>query len=205
MYSSLPFFVLGFHGCDRSVCDTIVNGRDRLRPSVNDYDWLGNGIYFWENDPDRALQYATSLQKHPERTKVRIAEPAVLGAIIDVGHCLNLVQSKDLQVVRAAYELFRASQEMAKQPLPANKPISEEGDLLLRKLDCAVIETLHAFNKENSRPAYDSVRGVFWEGSDLYPNAGFKEKNHIQICVRNVNCIKGYFTPLTADSAFPVP
>jgi len=30
-----------------------------------------------------------------------------------------------------------------------------------------------------------------WEN----PGAGFKEKNHIQICVRNRNCIKGYFLP----------
>ena len=43
------------------------------------------------------------------------------------------------------------------------------------------------------------MRGVFWEGEDLYENAGFKEKNHIQICVRNSNCIKGFFIPREAD------
>ncbi len=205
MYSSLPFFVLGFHGCDISVCRTIVNGHDKLHPSANDYDWLGNGIYFWENDPDRALEYAISLQKYPKRTKVKITEPAVLGAIIDVGHCLNLVESGALQLVKAAYDLFKTSEDKAGHPLPVNKPIGQDGDLLLRKLDCAVVEALHAYRRKTDQRPYDSVRGVFWEGQDLYPNAGFKEKNHIQICVRNVNCIKGYFTPLTADSAFPVP
>ena len=41
--------------------------------------------------------------------------------------------------------------------------------------------------------SYDTVRGAFWEGEELYPNAGFKEKNHVQIVVRNQESIKGYF------------
>ncbi|SEK41780.1 hypothetical protein SAMN05421740_101809 [Parapedobacter koreensis] len=44
---------------------------------------------------------------------------------------------------------------------------------------------------------FDSVRGVFWEGNPLYPTAGFREKDHIQICIRNIDCIKGYFLPLS--------
>jgi hypothetical protein len=131
--------------------------------------------------------------------------PPSFGAIIDLGHCLNLIEAKSLGIVKAAYELFKNTQEKAGLPLPKNKPIGDERDLLLRKLDCAVIETIHAYNKEKGHLDYDSVRGVFWEGSDLYPNAGFKEKNHIQICVRNVNCIKGYFIPLEADPGYSLP
>ncbi len=67
MYSSLPSFVLGFHGCDESVSKKIINGGDILKPSNNDYDWLGNGIYFWENDPYRALEYAKHLQEKPQK------------------------------------------------------------------------------------------------------------------------------------------
>jgi len=57
--------------------------------------------------------------------------------------------------------------------------------LLLRELDRA----------DAKLPSYDSVKGVFTEGEELYNNAGFKEKDHIQICIRNPNCIKGYFLP----------
>ena len=42
---------------------------------------------------------------------------------------------------------------------------------------------------------YDSVRGIFLEGNAIYPDSGILEKTHIQICVRNPNCIKGYFAP----------
>ena len=45
----------------------------------------------------------------------------------------------------------------------------------------------------------------FWEGADLYPGAGFKEKNHIQIAIINPNCIKGFFLPRQSDSKYPIP
>jgi hypothetical protein len=72
----------------------------------------------------------------------------------------------------------------------------------LRDLDCAVFETIHKIRKEENDPVYDSIRGVFWEGEELYPNAGFREKDHIQICIRNPNCIKGYFLPRQLDKRF---
>ena len=37
---------------------------------------------------------------------------------------------------------------------------------------------------------------MFIEGRDLYENASFKEKKHIQIAIRNHNCIKGFFIPI---------
>jgi len=77
----------------------------------------------------------------------------------------------------------------------------------MRYLDCAVIEMVHklrepgtgALSKLHPKPyvkPYDTVRGAFWEGNALYPGAGFKEKNHVQICVRDTDCIKGYFRVL---------
>ncbi len=86
--------------------------------------------------------------------------------------------------------------------MPDNKIIGNTKDLLLRELDCAVIETLHQIRKNEGLPMFDSIRGVFWEGESLYPNAGFREKDHIQICIRNPNCIKGYFLPRAKDSKF---
>ena len=42
---------------------------------------------------------------------------------------------------------------------------------------------------------FDTVYGYFQEGKDAFPDSGIKEKSHIQVCVRNPNCIKGYFLP----------
>ena len=104
MYSVRGNLILAFHGCDRSVRDKIVSNPDKsLKPSENSFDWLGHGIYFWENNPTRALEYARHLKKNPKRSKHPIKEPAVLGAIINLGYCLDLVDSESLQLVKQGY------------------------------------------------------------------------------------------------------
>lgn len=197
---------MGFHGCDETVRDKVVSRMgELLKPSENDYDWLGHGIYFWENNYERALQYANNIKKNPGRSKQQISKPSVLGAVIDLGHCLDFLDSEYLELLKVGYDFLRESTKKLKLPIPENKPVGKAGDLLLRHLDCAVIQVVHQINEVLKKPAFDSVRGVFFEGEDLYPNAGFKEKNHIQIAVRNINCIKGFFIPRELDPDQPKP
>lgn len=197
MYSSQPSFILGFHGCDQGLAEKVIRGQEHLEQSTNDYDWLGHGIYFWENDPERALLFA---QETACRKNKGVQSPAVIGAVIDLGYCLNLVESENLTLLKNGYELLVAASASQNDPLPANSD-----DLLLRHLDCAVIETVHQSREEEDEKSFDSVRAVFWEGKDLYPNAGFKEKNHIQVCIRNPNCIKGFFRVRDLDEDYPIP
>ena len=199
MYSTLPHFVLGFHGCDKSVADEIISHSSKhLERSTNEYDWLGHGIYFWENNPARALEYAAFLKGHPERIskgKKPIKTPAVVGAIIDLGYCLNLLEAHSLDVVKQGYSSLHELRKSSGLGMPQNIGAKGNKELLLRNLDCAVIEAVHAFNKGVGKPDYDTVRGMFIEGKPIYKGAGIYDKSHIQICVRNQNCIKGYFHP----------
>jgi len=66
----------------------------------------------------------------------------------------------------------------------------------MRHRDCIVIQYIHALQEESECPLFDSVKGLFQEGPNVYPGAGFKKKTHVQICVRNRSCIKGYFRPI---------
>ncbi len=202
MYSKRSGLILGFHGCDKVLRDNIVSKKGIvLNPSNNKYDWLGNGIYFWENNQERALQFAKDLKHNPpEGKKNLITEPAVLGVILDLGFCLDLMDSEYLKVLKESYNFLCESHKKYGKIIPEN--IVKNGELLLRNLDCAVIETTHQLNAELGNEDYDSVRGVFFEGEDLYENAGFKEKNHIQIAIRNPNCIKGYFIPRELDKRY---
>lgn len=201
LYSTRPSLVLGFHGCDASVAKEVINGGS-LKASTNDYDWLGHGIYFWENDYDRALDWAKQLSK---RQPDKIQTPAVVGAIIDLGSCLDLINSHYISELKDAYKLLCQASQLNNKTIPKNTLKNKNGDFLLRRLDCAVIQVVHWRNKHDNNFSYDSVRAVFWEGNRIYQNAGFREKNHIQICVRNPNCIKGYFLPRHSDSHFPNP
>jgi hypothetical protein len=58
-----PFTVIGFHSCDKEVGLKVLNGEDDLLPSQNSWDWLGEGVYFWEQNPLRAMEYAQASAK----------------------------------------------------------------------------------------------------------------------------------------------
>ena len=200
-YELLSSFLLGFHGTDEATADAILAKNHHLSPSENDYDWLGHGIYFWEYSPLRAFQFAQEKFKWQKRNE----KIAVIGAIIDPGHCLNLLDAQGLSFLPAAYQaLLEARGGLAF--LPQN---GDGKQLWQRSLDCAVINTVHEIRNltqspewlgqhpgSKPLPAYDSVRGAFQEGGPVYPGARIEKKNHIQICVRNTDCIKGYFRPI---------
>jgi hypothetical protein len=190
MYPSRPGLLIGFHGCEQSVRDNIVEGQSMLKASENGYDWLGIGFYFWENNYDRALDFA----KNPPGKK-KFKKPSVLGAVIDLQYCLDLLDTHFINFVRDSYNNLVSSADTTGFKLPINKPVTGKKDFLIRELDCAVIENLHAMQRQIQLKPFDSVRGVFVEGEELYPGAGFHDKNHIQICIRNPNCIKGFFIP----------
>ena len=139
LYKRLPGLVLGFHGCDESVGKAVINGEHlHLKSIQNSYDWLGTGIYFWENDPLRALEFAEDAVRNKHLTAGKVTKPFVVGAVLDPGPRLNM----------------------------------------------------------RERSALTSVRAMFPEGEALFDGAGFQSKSHIQIAVRNPNCIKGYFRPM---------
>lgn len=201
MYTTRPGLVLGFHGCDKSLVDKVLTGDKTLKNSDNEYDWLGHGVYFWENSVSRAFEFAQFLKDHPRKSRSPIEKPAVIGAIINLGYCLDLLDYSNLQLLKSAYEVLKISHDASN--FPQNIKIGELKELMLRDLDCAVIETLHKIMEKEEKRKFDSVKGVFFEGAELYPGAGFREKDHIQICIRNPNCIKGFFKPRRLSNKYP--
>lgn len=201
MYSSLPNIVIGFHGCDQSVFEKILYKHEPFKPSMNSYDWLGHGMYFWEQNLERAWEWAKSGQTNP---KLHIDKPAVIGAVINLGFCLNLLDSHSIQILKNQYDILKTEMSIAGKPMPKNENFKDNKDLLLSYLDCAVIQNLHTDRKDNGQQEYDSVRGVFLEGNPIYETSGFMEQSHIQLCIRNPNCIKGFFAPQEIDTTWKI-
>jgi len=184
-------FVLGYHGCDEATGEDVLAGRSALNASNEQYDWLGPGIYFWESDPKRAFEWA--------KWKVacgRYTKPFVIGAVIDLGTCLDLMSRRSLETLVSAYESLKATHDAdpGLGPMPINRRAhSQDEDHLLRYLDCAVIRRLHGAMDDADQPFFETVRGLFTEGRELFPGSGFYQKTHVQIAVRHPDNIKGYF------------
>lgn len=175
-------FVLAYHGCEKKVGEAVLSG-GQFKPSTNDYDWLGHGIYFWESNPGRAWAWAHE-KAAATRDSATPFDPLVVGAVIDLGSCLDLSTHDGIDIVRKAH------QGLVKM-LVANgsgMPVNSGG---AHRLDCAVMQ--YAIELKRPTEPIDSIRAVFQEGEPIYPSSRFQERTHIQICVVNPACIKGVF------------
>ena len=183
--------VLGYHGCSTpesvAFARSLFAGNAEIgdwEPSSNEYDWLGRGIYFWEHGPHRAREWANE-------------EGMVIGAVIQIGRCFDLTDINNTALLREAYENVVTLYESKSWKLPENKG----RDLKLRNLDCIVLnhflDTMDAALAESVSESfrYQTVRCPFEEGTEAFPGSMLRTQTHIQIAVRDPDCILGVFRP----------
>jgi len=179
--------VLAYHGCDASVARTLLAGGS-FKPSQNDYDWLGEGVYFWEFGYDRALQFA---KNHKARGKIK--KPTVVVAILQLGNCFDLMDTKFTDELPEAYKMLKRVHEAKGEKLPENSGPTNDNKWR-RKLDCAVLN-LYLKGLKDAGVTYDSVRCGFVEGRPAFEGSGIQRQSHVQIAVRTPSCIVGVFSP----------
>jgi hypothetical protein len=179
--------VVGYHGCLKPFADRVLSGElpvSEWQPSKNPYDWLGHGIYFWEHGPARARRWAE------EKAAKDGGEPAVIGALIQLGDCLDLTDEQNTANLTVAYNLVKSSYDAAGKALPINR--GPDGDLKGRKLDCLII---NYYLQEVSEMEYQTVRGVFREGAAVFDGSMIYRETHVQVAVVDPACILGVFHP----------
>lgn len=178
--------VIAYHGCDAKVAERLLRG-EPFRRSENNYDWLGAGVYFWEYGADRALRFAED-----QRRRGRVAEPAIVGAVLQLGKCFDLMDTRFTRELARAYEWHKARRLVSGKPLPVNS--GNVPDRKLRRLDCWVLNAY--FDSVTERgDKFDTVRCGFIEGDRAFPGSGIFQETHIQVAVRNSACIVGVFRP----------
>lgn len=185
--------VIAYHGCDARVADALISGATSFEKSRNNYDWLGEGIYFWEFGFDRALRFAEF-----QRRRGKVQTPAVIGAVVQLGRCFDLMDTRHTSELRDAYALFRRVKRAAGESLPKNR--GPTPDKLLRHRDCAVLNFYFRLLEDRAL-RYDSVRCAFTEGRPAFAGSGIRCQSHVQLAIRNPACIVGVFRPMIEVSA----
>jgi len=202
--------VLAFHGCDITTRDGLVRGEIKPRISSNAYDWLGDGLYFFEGDWSRALKLAKYSHAHPELllTRKPIATPAVVGAVLEVDRWLDLTTQTGIADFTRAAQAVAAGSAKNGMRLPVNKAAFDgDTDLLHRAFDKAACDLVHAFRKLVHTQAlqvqdtaaivasapYQAARGAFEQGGLVSDGSSICADTHIQVAVQDLSCIKGWF------------
>lgn len=169
--------VLGYHGCKSEVAEALIRGELAIRdwrPSRNVYDWLGEGIYFWEHAPERARTWGKA--------------SGVVGAVLQLGTCLDFTNVRYTALLGLAFQTVQARHREEKVQLPKNKGKR-------RDLDCLVINWLVATSEREQGIRFQTVRSTFLEGEPAFPTSGVLRESHIQIAVRDKSCVLGIFRP----------
>jgi hypothetical protein len=151
-YQAYHGLVLGFHGTDKKTAERVLAVKAELAPSTNEYDWLGHGVYFWEYSPARAWEFA-----HEKKRRGEIETPAVIGAVIAPGVCLNLLESSALAELKLAYDMIELDAKANGGRLPEN--VGGE-DLFKRYLDCAVVEMACRMRELSGAGPLSQVAGI---------------------------------------------
>lgn len=179
-----PILVLGYHGCTRATAEGVLCGKIKHLPlSTEKHEWLGDGVYFWEDSYDRALRWAEKKYGN---------DAAVVGAIILPGHCLDLTDSQCTTLLADYAVIFPADYlEKHKKQVPVNNVKNN-----FHPYDCALVNEYRAsWDKLHKRKKIDSVRGAFTEGARI-GDSSFSKLQHIQWAIVNPEkCILGYFRP----------
>jgi hypothetical protein len=162
--------VVAFHGTTVSEAERLVDGQS-FRPSSKSYEWLGTGVYFWEYASKQAWWWAKEVKKYKE--------PAVVGAMIRLGNCLDLLDPENVRSLRRTYDAILPTWRAQNATIPRNV-------LAKKGMDCAIVNYVYA-DSDTTATKIETSRGVFvptksakrvWPGSWIYDEA------HIQVCVR---------------------
>ena len=168
-HSPLP--ITGYHGTSLSNANAIL--ASTFRPSKNPYDWLGDGVYFFQDGLGRAWEWA--YENHGE-------EAAVIGAEIRLEDCLDMLDTTWTRVVSDAYNRFLHLYNQLGWELP----VQTSG---AHRLDREVINYLVGVLAERGI-TIRSVRSAFEEGRPVHRDSAFYQYSHVQIAVRDVDfCI----------------
>ena len=161
----------GFHGTSIESAERILTHGFRI--SRNDYDWLGDGAYFFQDAPTRAREWAV------ERFG---SSAAVIGAQIGLDGCIDLLDADWRVVLQVSYSdllerLRRQGRTLPRQTSGAHR------------LDREVVNHCAAL-LESRGTAVRSVRAAFVEGEPLFPGSALWSQAHVQIAVRNPAAIQ---------------
>jgi hypothetical protein len=163
---------IGYHGTSRTVAQIVL--RDGFRFSRNAYDWLGDGVYFFQDAPNRAREWAA--QRYG-------SDGVVIRSVIRLEDCLDLLDIQWNVFLEAAYTSLVDIAQQAGAQLPRQTSGAH-------RLDRAVVNHAVSFLAAQQGMPVRAVRGVFGGGQPVFPGSAILDRAHVQIAVRDASSIE---------------
>ena len=172
--STLALQALGYHGTTLEAAEKIVT--DGFRPSSNPWEWLGHGIYFWQDAPNRARDWA----KEWHASKGYNGPIAVVAAQIDLHNFVDLLDQVDMELVSEYAGKFESRMSELGSKLKNKYPV--------HRLDCAVFNFLTNVLSSKGR-VIRGYRAACVEGKRITTGSPIYDRSHVQLAVIDQDAI----------------
>jgi hypothetical protein len=171
----MAFSVYGYHGTSRENAESIL--RNGFRSSNSGGDWLGAGVYFWQDAPKRALEWAK--EKHPESPVVVIRS----SIRFEEGKTMDLLDTDWFPTLIKAYDEFLLQ-------FNRSVPTQDIKKSHIHALDHEFLNYISdVINKE--KPGKIAViRAAFTGGKPIFNSSAIHNLSHVQIAVKDNIYIK---------------
>jgi len=161
-----PIIVTGYHGTTVAQAQQILNGD--FTPSLNDWDWLGHSVYFWQDAPERAFRWAEQRIQRGELD----GTPTVVAARIRLASFIDLLDQRGMELLQDYAALY----------LQQNPDSGLENRRGANRLDCAV------FNVATNMVSWlggtvAGYRAAGVEGAALTAGSPIFDLSHVQLVV----------------------
>jgi hypothetical protein len=163
--------VKAYHAGELEEIDAFIKQRSGIRHSSSQGNWLGEGVYFWENDPVRA-----------EEWQLRRNKGAILECEIDTMFLLNLLVKNEHTI-----EFYDRARQIAENLTKTSNLRNQRGGKKFDLDNQVFREIQQSFQLEQG---LCGVRMAFFLGESMTPNGNLYENQHIQICLWDVTAIE---------------
>ncbi len=170
----LTLQAIGYHGTTLSAAQSIVT--DGFLPSNSPWEWLGHGIYFWQDAPNRAREWARDWHAR----KGYEGPIAVVAARIDLHAFVDLLDQVDMDLVSAYARKFEIRMAQLGSRLKNKYPV--------HRLDCAIFNFLTNVLSSRGR-AVRGYRAACVEGKAITTDSPIYDRSHLQLAVIDQDAI----------------
>lgn len=169
-----PITVIGYHGTSLEAAERIL--QEGFQPSVKSWEWLGHGIYFWQDAPYRAYEWG---QDWLAKTQGYRGPIGVVAAEIELQNVIDLIDQAGMKLLRKLAQDFVVKPEA----LALNNTES------LNRLDCALFNYA---TKVLSSGGFEvaGYRAACIEGLPLTIGSPIYDLSHVQLVMCNPQAVR---------------
>lgn len=199
-----------YHGTTKELAERILS-EQRFLISQNPYDWLGPGVYFYQESPIKALVWA---QRFSIDEKSRGSEPAVLEVEIDLSKSFDIFKPENQAVLREVHQKT-SGEPVSRQKRPVlrridgqrfhvfeSRPLDHDRLVGNNFVDAVTVGRALQMMATRCNLRYDCARYFFWEGMEAYAGSYFYDHSNIQLCIIGPDDADGQFYVKFDDPIF---